>query len=114
MPEKIKLIEPATLLKISKIHLRAKYVVEGLVSGLHRSPLKGHSLEFTQHREYTPLDEPKHIDWKVYGRTDKFFVKQYEEETNLRAYILLDASGSMSFKSAGETDKLTYAANLAA
>jgi uncharacterized protein (DUF58 family) len=114
MSERIKLLDPAALLGRGKPHLRARYVVEGIVSGLHKSPFTGHSLEFSQHREYTPLDEPKHIDWKVYGRTDKLFIKQYEEETNLRSYILLDKSGSMAFAAGGKMDKLTYSANIAA
>ncbi|MFN3967225.1 MAG: DUF58 domain-containing protein, partial [Endomicrobiia bacterium] len=104
MAEKLKYIDPVTLLKLGNLKLRARYVVEGLISGLHQSPFKGSSLEFAQHREYTPEDDPRYIDWKIFGRTEKFFVKQYEEETNLRAYILLDSSGSMSFKSEKNID----------
>ena len=114
MTEKLKYIDPLTLLKLGNLHLRARYVVEGLISGLHRSPFKGSSLEFAQHREYAPFDDPRYIDWKIFGRTDRFFIKQYEEETNLRAYILLDSSGSMSFKSGKNIDKLTYSINLEA
>jgi len=112
--EKLKYIDPLTLLKLGNLHLRARYVVEGLISGLHRSPFKGSSLEFSQHREYAPFDDLRYLDWKIFGRTDRFFIKQYEEETNLRAYILLDSSSSMSFKSEKNIDKLTYSVNLAA
>ncbi len=80
MTEKLKYIDPITLLKLGNLHLRARYVVEGLISGFHQSHFKGFSLEFAQHREYTPEDDPRYIDWKIFGRTDKFFVKQYEEE----------------------------------
>ncbi|MFH2069604.1 MAG: DUF58 domain-containing protein [Elusimicrobiota bacterium] len=93
----LKYLETTNLLKLSSLALRAKYVVEGMVSGLHRSRCRGHSIEFTQHREYAYGDEIRHIDWKVFGRTDKFFIKQYEEETNLRAYILMDISKSMNY-----------------
>lgn len=109
----MKYIDPEILIKLSNLRLRARYIVEGFISGIHTSPLRGHSLEFTQHREYSTGDELRHIDWKVYGRTDKFFVKQYQEETNLRAYILLDISNSMNFGSKN-TNKLNYAIHLAA
>jgi len=78
------------------MELRARAVVEGFLSGLHRSPSKGFSVEFAEYREYTPGDDPRDIDWKVYGRTDRYYVKEYEEETNLQCTILLDLSGSMS------------------
>jgi uncharacterized protein (DUF58 family) len=93
--------------------LRARLVVEGFITGLHRSPYHGFSVEFAEHRQYMPGDEIKHIDWKVYGRTDRFFVKQFEEETNLKSYLLLDTSGSMGFGS-GKISKLQYATYLAA
>jgi len=93
--------------------LRARIVVEGFLSGLHQSPFKGWSLEFAQHREYSPGDELKHFDWKVYARTDKYFVKQYEEETNLKGHLLLDCSHSMSYRSKG-LSKLEYGSYLAA
>ena len=114
MVTKLKYLDPATLLKLGKLPLRAKYVVEGVISGMHKSPSKGYSLEFAQHREYSQGDELRHIDWKVFARTDRFFVKQYEEETNLRAHILLDTSNSMAFKSENNIDKFTYGINLAA
>jgi len=110
-----KYIEPSTLLKLNNIYIRAKYVVDGFISGIHCSPYYGHSLDFVQHREYSPGDELKHIDWKIYGRTDKYFIKQYQEETNLRAYILLDISKSMIYKSEIDSiDKLTYGIHLSA
>ncbi|MQY53508.1 MAG: DUF58 domain-containing protein [Firmicutes bacterium] len=93
--------------------LKARFVVEGFIAGLHQSPYRGFSLEFAQHREYSPGDETRHIDWKVYGRKDKYFVKQYQEETNLKGYILLDRSASMGYKSK-EITKLQYGSYLAA
>ncbi|MCB4792416.1 MAG: DUF58 domain-containing protein [Elusimicrobia bacterium] len=110
----MKFFDPVSLAKLANMHIRAKSVVEGLLSGLHNSPYKGHSLEFSQHREYSYGDELRHIDWKVFGRSDKFFIKQFQDETNLRGYILLDASGSMNFASSGHITKLDYAKFLAA
>jgi len=110
----MKYIDPESLLKLSNLHLRARTVVEGFISGMHESPYRGYSLEFVQHREYAPGDELRHIDWKIYGKTDKFFVKQFRDETNMRAYILLDTSQSMLFKSDTNMDKLTYGVHLVA
>jgi uncharacterized protein (DUF58 family) len=93
--------------------LRARHVVEGLLSGLHESPYRGYSVEFAEHREYVPGDEIRRIDWKAYGKFDRYFVKEYEEETNLRAYLLLDASASMDYGSQGIT-KFDYGCYLAA
>jgi uncharacterized protein (DUF58 family) len=87
--------------------------VEGFITGLHRSPYHGFSVEFSQHRPYMPGDALKNIDWRVWGRTDKFFVKQYQEETNLKAYIILDSSASMGYTS-GKVSKLQYGAYLSA
>lgn len=109
-----KLLEPQALAKLSNLRLNVRQVVEGLLAGLHSSPHKGQSQEFAQHREYSPGDELRRIDWKVFARSDRFFVKQYQDETNLRAYILLDTSGSMAFSSKGRPSKLAYAAHLAA
>jgi len=92
-------LHPDTITKISQLNLIARLVVEGFISGLHRSPYKGFSVEFSEHKEYSPGDDLKHLDWKVYGKTDRYYVKQYQEETNLKAYLLLDASGSMGFSS---------------
>ncbi len=105
--------DPLVLAKISTLTLRARYVVEGLLSGLHESPYRGYSVEFAEHREYAPGDEIRRIDWKAYGKFDRYFVKEYEEETNLRAYLLLDASASMNYGSQGLT-KFDYGCYLAA
>lgn len=93
--------------------MRARLVVEGFMAGLHKSPYHGFSVEFAEHRQYMPGDEIKHIDWKVYGKTNRYYVKQFEEETNLKAHILLDCSGSMGYSS-HEITKLQYATWLAA
>lgn len=106
-------LDPLTLAKLGNMFLRARIVVEGFISGLHQSPYKGWSLEFAQHREYVPGDELKHFDWRVYGRTDRYFVKQYEEETNLKSYLVLDCSNSMSYKSIG-LSKFEYGSYLVA
>jgi uncharacterized protein (DUF58 family) len=96
------------------MELRARLVVEGFITGLHKSPYHGFSVEFAEHRQYMPGDEIKHLDWKVYGRTDRHYIKQYEEETNLKAYILVDTSRSMEYSSGGNLRKLDYACYLAA
>ncbi|NOY76402.1 MAG: DUF58 domain-containing protein [Calditrichaeota bacterium] len=108
-----KFLHPDVVSRLSNMNLRARLVVEGFIIGLHRSPYHGFSVEFSEHRQYMPGDEPKRIDWKVYGKTNRFYVKQFEEETNLKSYILLDASASMGYKS-GRISKLTYASYLAA
>ncbi|MBW7898649.1 hypothetical protein B188_19010 [Candidatus Brocadiaceae bacterium B188] len=105
--------DPITLSKISNMELRARYIVDGVLSGIHKSPYDGSSIEFLEHKEYSPGNEIKHIDWKVLAKTDKYYVKQFEEETNLRCYLFLDASGSMGYKSTG-ISKFEYAATLAA
>lgn len=107
------LLDPQTLSKLDSMHLRARRVVEGALSGLHKSPHHGQSVEFAEHKEYTPGDEIRHIDWKAYAKFDKYYVKRFEHETNLRATIALDASGSMAYASEGVT-KLQYATYLAA
>ena len=94
--------------------MRARLIVEGFLIGMHRSPYHGFSVEFAEHRQYFPGDDISNIDWKVYGRSDRLYIKQYEEETNLKAYVLIDASGSMGFKRSGEITKLEYASYLAA
>src|SRR5438128_5669585 len=105
--------DPSALAKFGKLALVARSVVEGFLSGIHQSPYKGFSVEFAEHRQYYPGDEIRHIDWRVYGKTDRWFIKEYEEETNLHAHILLDASGSMAYRGAGPS-KLEYAAWVAA
>jgi len=108
-------IQPEALARVTKMNLVARSVVEGFIAGLHRSPFRGFSVEFAEHREYMPGDNIKDIDWQVFGRTDRFYVKQYEEETNLKAHILLDISSSMSYKSDEHgLTKLEYACYLAA
>ncbi len=108
-------LDPFVLARIGRLKVRAEKVMEGFLSGLHKSPYRGISLEFAQHRQYAVGDEIKHIDWKIYARTDRFFIKQFEQETNLRLYLLLDASGSMRFKGAKSAfSKFEYAATLAA
>lgn len=108
------ILSPDVLSKINAFDLRAKYIVEGFMVGLHKSPYHGFSAEFSQHRQYNQGDSIKDIDWKVYGRTQKYFIKQYEEETNLRSYLLLDSSNSMSFKASGNVSKFEYAKMLTA
>jgi uncharacterized protein (DUF58 family) len=107
------LLDPSVLARLSGYHLGARRLVEGSLTGHHRSPLRGSSIEFAEHKEYSPGDEIKRIDWKAYARFDKFYVKQYEEETNLRGYLLVDASASMGYRS-GNLSKLDYGARLAA
>ena len=108
-----KYLDPLVLSNINNLELRAKLVVEGFITGLHKSPFHGFSVEFSQHRPYNPGDNLRFIDWKVFGRTDRFYIKQFEEETNLKAYILLDISNSMHFQTNG-TSKIDYAKTLAA
>ncbi len=106
-------LDPKVVSKLATMELRARLVVEGFVTGLHRSPYKGFSVEFAEHRQYMPGDPLKHIDWKVFGKTDRFYIKEYEEETNLRGYVLLDASASMGY-GADRITKLEYGSYLAA
>jgi len=107
------LIDPRALMAIRNLELRAKVVVEGFWSGIHRSPYHGFSVEFTEYRQYTPDDDPRYLDWRVFARSDRYFIKKFEDETNLRCYLLADASRSMSFTS-GAFTKAEYAATLAA
>ena len=107
------ILTPEDIQIISSLEIVARLVVEGFCSGLHRSPHKGFSVEFYQHRSYVPGDEIRHLDWKVYGKTDRFYIREYEEETNLRATILLDKSGSMNY-GGGKVRKFDYAVRLAA
>jgi uncharacterized protein (DUF58 family) len=108
-------IDPRTLAKLHGLRLRARHIVEGYVAGLHRSPYHGFSIEFAEHREYAPGDDLRYVDWKVFGRTDKVYLKQYEDETNLLCYLVLDISESMTYKSrTAALSKLEYAQCLAA
>lgn len=107
--------DPSELRKYSGLTLTARSVVEGFLSGVHRSPFKGFSVEFAEHRQYAPGDEIRHIDWRAYGKTDRYYIKEYEEETNLKAYLLVDASGSMGFTGKGtHPTKFQYAQYVAA
>ncbi|ACG75604.1 protein of unknown function DUF58 [Anaeromyxobacter sp. K] len=114
-PRKPPLLDPAVLARLGTLKLRVRAITEGVLTGLHKSPHHGQSVEFAEHKEYAPGDEIRHIDWKAYGKFDKYYVKRFEQETNLRAYLVVDASGSMGYRSdpAGMT-KLEYASALAA
>ena len=105
--------DPKVLAGIANLALRARWVVEGLLSGVHKSRAKGFSVEFEEHREYSPGDEIRRIDWKALGKFDRYMIKEYEDETNLRAYLVVDASASMNYASDGIT-KFDYACTLTA
>ena len=107
-------LEPAALARVKNLAMVARGVVEGFITGLHASPYKGFSVEFAEHRKYSPGDNPRHLDWRVLGRTDRLYIKQYEEETNLRCHILLDASGSMGYGLGQGVTKLQYGSYLTA
>ncbi len=109
-----KYLDHKTISKASRLEIRARLIVEGFISGMHRSPYHGFSVEFAQHREYVPGDDLKHLDWKVFGRADRYYIKEYEEETNLRCSILLDTSESMNYSSGKHISKLEYGCYIAA
>lgn len=110
-----KSLSPETLASLRGLRLRAQHVVEGLMAGLHRSPFRGHSIEFAEHREYVPGDDLRYVDWKVFGRTDKVYLKQFEDETNLICYLAIDASESMRYRASDSPlSKFEYAQCLAA
>ncbi|MEX1032119.1 MAG: DUF58 domain-containing protein [Cellvibrionaceae bacterium] len=113
MSSSVNFIDPNVLASVDNLELRARLAVEGFLSGLHRSPHRGFSVEFTDYRHYYQGDDTRHIDWKLYGRSDKLYIKQFEDETNSRCTILLDTSASMSYAS-GEVSKLEYGRTLAA
>jgi uncharacterized protein (DUF58 family) len=106
-------LHPGTIARIARLDLRAKQVVEGFISGMHKSPFFGQSVEFVQHREYVPGDDIRHMDWKVWSRTDRFYLKQFEAETNLRATLIVDTSESMVYGN-GPMNKYEYACTAAA
>jgi uncharacterized protein (DUF58 family) len=106
--------DPTELARYGGLTLVARTVVEGFLSGIHRSPFKGFSVEFAEHRQYYPGDEIRHIDWRAYGKTDRYFIKEYEEETNLKAYLVVDASGSMKYRGRQKLSKFEYAQQVAA
>ncbi len=109
-----KYYSPKVLARIARLELRAKMVVEGTISGMHKSPYHGQSVEFVDHRQYVPGDDLRHLDWKVFGRADRFVIKRFEEETNLRGHLLLDCSESMRYGSSSAMNKYEYAGTLAA
>ncbi|MFN0056073.1 MAG: DUF58 domain-containing protein [Planctomycetales bacterium] len=106
-------IDTASLMRIQNLQLRAKVVVEGFLSGMHKSPYHGFSVEFTEYRQYSPGDDLRYLDWRLYARSDRYYLKRFEDETNLRCWLLVDLSRSMGFRSL-EYDKATYARTAAA
>jgi uncharacterized protein (DUF58 family) len=112
-PGELRFLDPAVIARLGSLELRARTIVEGFLSGLHRSPLKGFSVEFAEYRQYFPGDDLSTIDWKVFARTDRHVVKKFEEETNLNGYLMLDISRSMAYGTGGMT-KLEYGSTLAA
>jgi uncharacterized protein (DUF58 family) len=107
------LIDPQTLMRIKSLQMRARVAVEGFIKGIHRSPYHGFSVEFSEYREYTPGDDPRYLDWRLYARSDRYYVKRFEDETNLRCYLVLDTSRSMGYRS-GAYSKSDYARTVAA
>jgi len=120
MQQQLKYLQPDVVSKLANIELLARLVVEGFITGLHKSPYHGFSVEFAEHRQYMPGDEIRRVDWRVYGKTDRFYVKQFEEETNLKSYIVIDTSASMRFasdidkKGTKRVSKIVYASYVAA
>ena len=112
-PSAASLIDPATLMRIKSLQLRARIVVQGFLSGLHRSPHHGFSVEFSEYRQYTPGDDPRYLDWKLFARSDRYYIKRFEDETNLRCHLLVDLSRSMGYGSLAYT-KIEYARTAAA
>ena len=112
MPEPLNFLDPTVLAGLDNLELRARVAVEGFLSGLHKSPHRGFSVEFNDYRHYQRGDDMRHLDWKLYARSDKFYIKQYEDETNVRCVILLDTSASMGYSSGG-LSKLNYGVTLA-
>src|SRR3990167_5996130 len=107
-------LDPAIVARLGTIDLKARTIVEGLLTGLHRSPNKGFSVEFAEYRQYLPGDDLATLDWKVYARSDRHYVKKFEEETNLECHLLLDVSASMAYQGAAPMSKLEYGSVLAA
>lgn len=106
MPDQTRpLLDPTVLAKLGNLRLRVRAIAEGILTGLHKSPHHGQSVEFAEHKEYAPGDDVRRIDWKAYGKFDKYYVKRFEQETNLRAYLVVDASGSMGYR--GHPDRMT-------
>ena len=112
-PETKQLLDPKAIARAESLGMNARFIVEGYMAGEHRSPYRGFAIEFAQHREYAPGDDVRHLDWKVMGKTERYYIKQYEQETNFVAHLLLDGSESMKYGS-GEHSKLDYAKMVAA
>jgi len=113
MPTSTQVLSPEIISRLNNLSLKARFVVEGFIVGMHKSPYHGFSVEFSEHRAYGAGDEIRHIDWKLWGKTDRYYVKQFEEETNLKSYLLIDQSLSMNYQSE-KVSKLEYAQLLAA
>lgn len=107
-------LRPDVIQQVQRLDLKARFIVEGFLSGLHASPFHGFSVEFSEHRKYTPGDDIRAIDWGVYAKTDRFYIRKYEAETNLDAYLLMDCSGSMGYSAGGRMSKMDYAICIAA
>ena len=110
----LRFLDPEVIARLGTMELKARTVVEGFISGLHRSPYKGFSVEFAEYRQYLPGDDLSALDWKVYARTDRHYIRKFEEESNLECYLLLDVSGSMSYRGTTGMSKLEYGSVLAA
>ena len=110
----VRFLDPAVIARLGSMELKARTVVEGFIAGLHRSPYKGFSVEFAEYRQYLPGDDLSTLDWKVYARSDRHYVKKFEEETNLECHLLVDVSASMGYRGAAPVSKLEYGATLAA
>ena len=111
-PDSKRFLHPEAIRRIGRLELRARHIVEGLLSGMHRSPYFGQSVEFLQHRQYAPGDDLRHVDWKVWAKQDRLYVKQFEEDTNMRCTLLVDVSASMQY-GRGPLNKYEYAATVA-
>ena len=107
-------LKPEVVRQIARLDLRAQFIVKGFLQGLHASPYQGFSVEFSEHRKYAAGDDPKDIDWLVYAKTDKHYVKKFEAETNITGYLVIDTSGSMAYSYKGQVTKLDYSISLAA
>src|SRR3990172_2296624 len=114
MPTVEQYLKPEVIRQISRLDLRAQFIVKGFLQGLHASPFHGFSVEFSEHRKYTPGDNPGDIDWLVYAKTDKYYVKKFEAETNITGYLVMDTSASMAYTYRQEMTKFEYATSLAA
>ena len=112
-PATLRLLDPKAIARAETLGMNARFMVEGYMAGEHKSPYRGFAIEFSQHREYTPGDDVRHLDWKVQAKTERYYIKQYEQETNFVAHLLLDGSESMSYRS-GDLSKLEYGKMIAA